>query len=72
MCSVIILGLLIIESMILWFYYKWVNERKESEIDTYKKSISDLREIIKSKNEKIKELQNEIERRNNKGLRKNN
>lgn len=72
MCSVIVVGLLIVEAMILWFYYKWVNERKESEIDTYKKSISDLREIIKSKNEKIKELQDEIERRNNKGLRKNN
>lgn len=72
MCSVIILGLLIIESMILYFYYRWNNERKESEIDTYKKSISDLREIIKSKNEKIKELQDEIERRDNKRLRKNN
>lgn len=72
MCSVIIVGLLIIESMILWFYYKWNNEIKESEIDTYKKSINDLREIIKSKNEKIKELQDEIERRNNKRLRKNN
>lgn len=72
MYSLFIMGLLVVESMILWFYYKWVNERKESEIDTYKKSITDLREIIKSKNEKIKELQNEIERRNNKGLRKNN
>lgn len=72
MCSVIIVGLLIIESMILYFYYKWNNERKESEIDTYIKSINDLREIIKSKNEKIKELQDEIERRNNKRLRKNN
>lgn len=72
MCSVIVVGLLIVESMILYFYYKWNNERKESEIDTYRKSINDLREIIKSKNEKIKELQNEIERRNNKRLRKNN
>jgi peptidoglycan hydrolase CwlO-like protein len=72
MCSLVIVGVLIVESMILWFYYKWTNQRKESEIDTYKKSISDLREIIKSKNEKIKELQDEIERRNNKRLRKNN
>lgn len=72
MCSLFIVGLLVVESMLLWFYYKWNNERKESEIDTYKKSISDLREIIKSKNEKIKELQNEIERRDNKRLRKNN
>ena len=72
MCSVIIVGLLIIESMILWFYYKRVNERKEREIDTYKKSISDSIDIIKNKNIKIKELQDEIERRNNKGLRKNN
>lgn len=72
MCSVIILGLLIIESMILYFYYRWNNERKESEIDTYKKSISDLREKIKTKNEIIKELQDEIERRDNKRLRKNN
>lgn len=68
MYSLFIVGLLIVESMILYFYYKWVNERKESEIDTYKKSISDLREIIKSKNEKIKELQYEIERRNHKRL----
>ena len=72
MYSLFIVGLLVVESMLLWFYYKWNNERKESEIDTYKKSISDLREIIKSKNEKIKELQDEIERRNNKRLRKNN
>lgn len=72
MCSVIIVGLLIVESMLLWFYYKCVNERKESEIDTYKKSISDLREKIKTKNEIIKELQDEIERRNNRRLRKNN
>lgn len=68
MCSLFIMGLLVVESMILWFYYKWVNERKESEIDIYKKSISDLREIIKTKNEKIKELQDEIERRNHKRL----
>ena len=68
MCSLFIVVLLIVEAMILWFYYKWVNERKESEIDIYKKSISDLREIIKSKNEKIKELQDEIERRNHKRL----
>ena len=72
MFSVIVVGLLVVESMILYFYYKWNNERKESEIDTYKKSITDLREIIKSKNEKIKELQDEIERRDNKRLRKNN
>lgn len=72
MYSVIIVGLLIIESMILYFYYKLNNERKESEIDTYRKSINDLREIIKSKNEKIKELQDEIKRRDNKRLRKNN
>lgn len=72
MFSVIVVGLLVIESMLLWFYYKLVNQRKESEIDTYKKTITDLREIIKSKNEKIKELQDEIERRDNKRLRKNN
>lgn len=72
MCSVIFVGLLIIESIILWFYYKWINEIKETEIDTYKKSITDLQEKIKSKNEKIKELQDEIERRDNKRLRKDN
>ena len=68
MYSLFIMGLLVVESMILWFYYKWVNQRKESEIDTYKKSINDSIKIIKSKNEKIKELQYEIERRNHKRL----
>lgn len=72
MYSLFIMGLLVVESMILYFYYKWVNQRKEIEIDTYKKSITDLRETIKSKNEKIKELQDEIKRRDNKRLRKNN
>ncbi len=72
MFSVIVVGLLVVESMLLWFYYNWVNERKEREIDTYKKSISDLIDIIKNKNIKIKELQDEIERRDNKRLRKNN
>lgn len=72
MCNLIIFGVLVVESIIIWFYYKWVNQRKESEIDTYKKSISDSIDIIKNKNIKIKELQDEIERRNNKGLRKNN
>ena len=57
---IVIIGLLVIESIIIWFYYKWNNESKEIEIDTYKKSIADLREIIKQKNEKIKELQDEI------------
>ena len=72
MCSLIILGVLVVESIIIWLYYKWTNEEKEIEIDTYKKSINDLRGVIKTKNEIIKELQNEIERRNNKRLRKNN
>ncbi len=66
MFNLIVFGLLIIETIIIWFYYKWTNERKEIEIDTYKKSVTDLREIIKTKNKIIKEFQNESKRKNNK------
>ena len=65
-----ILVLLIIEATLIWVFFKWTNENKEIVIEKNRQSITELREIIKSKNLKIKELENEIQRRNDQKLRK--
>lgn len=65
-----ILVLLIIEATLIWTFFKWTNENKEIEIEKSRQSITQLREIIKSKNLKIKELENEIQRRNDRKSRK--
>lgn len=67
-----ILILLFIEAILLWMFYKWNNERKEAEIDAMKLQITHLNEKIKFKNSQIKELQDELERKNNTRSRKNN
>ena len=69
---IVILGLLCVEAILMWNYFKWTNERKEIEIDKNFQTIRELRDIIKTKNIKIKELQDEIKRRDDTGLRKNN
>ena len=69
---IVILGLLCVEAILMWNYFKWTNERKEIEIDKNFQTIRELCDIIKTKNIKIKELQDEIKRRDDTRLRKNN
>lgn len=63
-----ILILLGVESLIIYAIFIYQKEKYELEISMREKTIRELMQKTKEKNQKIKELQNELKGKNNKWL----
>lgn len=61
-----ILILLGVESLIIYAIFIYQKEKYELEISMREKTIRELMQKTKEKNQKIKELQNELKGKNNK------
>lgn len=69
-----LIGILILlgaEALIIYAIFIYQKEKSELEINLREKTIRELMQKIKNKNEIIKELQNESKRKDNQRLRKN-
>ena len=66
-----IIIMLIAEAFIIYILFTWQKEKHEIEVTKRDETISYMLDKIKSKNNEIKELQDELKRANDKRLRKN-